>query len=206
MAVCLAVAATATILVTVRHVTGANPPLSKITTKVQRVKDSGEVVATVGDENITLKQVAFLYLPAEFVYEVQKQNAPAALQRYLVEPTLEKSLDSAIDNTLLYQYALKAGCKADQKYLDSFIASQKPFFHSLMPGKSTTAVTPEDKALFQEFSKMEQDLVNESGLSEDEYFTQKYVPDLQQSAWRRPRKPSRQRKQHWCRSCVPTAQ
>lgn len=162
--------------------TGTNPFLSKITAAVQDVKQNDKIVATVNGEPIYLSKIASLYLSSKYAYDVQKQYAGASLLPMLVEPDPVRSLDNTIDSKLLYQDALDKGYKADQTYLNSLIESQKKSFYSLLQGKADANAVPDERILFEEFSKAQQDMVNESGLSREGYFEQKYLPELEKAA------------------------
>ncbi len=162
--------------------TGNNLFLSKITGPVQDVKENDKIVAKVNDEPIYLSNVALYYFSSEYAYEMQKQFGGEALSQVLTEPDPVKSLDDIINPKLLYQYAKSKGYKADQNYLNSLIKSQREAFYSLLEGNVDPNADPSSKVLFQEFSKASQDMVNESGLSKEDFFKKNYLPELEKSA------------------------
>jgi hypothetical protein len=163
-------------------VRGEQPFQSKITEKVQEIRANDKVVAKVNDTPIYLSDVARQYYSARYAYEIQKTYVSKDMANMLTEPDPMDLLNTNIDNMLLSQYAKEKGYKPDANYLDELIKSQKESFFNLLNGTPDPNATPDSKVLFEEFSKLLNDEVNESGLSPEDYFNKRVVPTLEDSA------------------------
>lgn len=163
-------------------VKGEQPFKSKITEKVQEISVNDKVVAKVNDIPIYLSDVARQYYSARYAYEIQKAYASKDIANMLTEPDPIDLLNANIDNMLLSQYAKEKGYKPDKNYLNELINSQKESFFNLLKGTPDPNATPDSKVLFEEFSKLLNDEVNESGLSAEDYFNKRVVPTLEDSA------------------------
>ncbi len=163
--------------------------LSIISPHLSKIKSNDIAVADVNGEKILLSDVALSYFSSKVTFEMQKEEIErefgeaGANELAKDEPDPIKSLNAIIDNKLLVQYAKSKGYKPDTAYLKNLLDEQKKWFYYEIDGISSDInFDPLSKRIFDEVSKLVKDMVNESGLSKEEFFEKKYIPNLEDAA------------------------